>query len=206
VAAANGALIPVILGRAAGPTPVGVFRVGMFPVFVSDNASAPVRLVLYPEQARLSAEGEIAQIRRAIRNHTLAALGLCLPFAVAGWFALPWLLPLLYSHKFDDAITPARILLIAAVIRFSASWFKTLPAALGKPQVRAGLAMLELVLMVSLLVLLGGHGSTGAAIAFSTAAVVWSIAATISVHVVLRRAEAAAQSRPPAPAPPERMP
>jgi O-antigen/teichoic acid export membrane protein len=203
VAAANGALIPVLLGRAAGPTAVGLFRVGMFPVFFSDNATAPVRLVLYPEQARLSAQGNVAQLRRAIRSHTLAALALSLPAAVGLWFALPWLLPLIYSGQFDDAVAPARILLIAAVVRFAAAWFKTLPAALGKPQLRAALALLELVLMVSLLLLLGDQGSEGAAIAFSATAVCWGVAAIVSVHVVLRRAEAAGSSTAPV-APAER--
>jgi O-antigen/teichoic acid export membrane protein len=190
VAAANGALIPVILGRAAGPAEVGLFRVGSFPVFLSDNVSAPLRLVLYPEQARLSAKGDVAQIRRAIRSHTLAGFAVSLPFAIAAWFLLPWLLPLLYSDQFEGAVTTARILLIAAVVRFAASWFKTLPAALGKPQLRAALALLELGLMVSLLIILGDQGSEGAAIAFSAASIGWVTAAILSVRVVLARAEA----------------
>jgi len=194
VAAANRALIPVLLGRAAGPTAVGIFRVAMFPVFVSANASAPIRLALYPEQARLAAEDDLAQIRQAIRSHTLAALALSLPFAAAGWFALPWLLPLIYSERFDAAVLPARILLVAAVVHLSASWFKTLPAALGKPQLRTSLAVFELVVLISLLVLLGGQGSKGAAIALSAAALASAVAAYVGVHVVMRRAELASGS------------
>jgi O-antigen/teichoic acid export membrane protein len=195
VTAANAALIPVVLGRVAGPTTVGIFRVAMFPVFLADSASAPVRLVLYPEQARLAAEGDIAQLRRAIRSQMRAALALSIPFAVGAWFALPWLLPLLYSEQFADAVLSARILLIAAVVHLSVSWFKTLPAALGKPQLRTALALLELVLMISLLVLLGRSGSEGAAIAFSTASLVCGVAAVVSVKVVLRRAEATSETR-----------
>jgi O-antigen/teichoic acid export membrane protein len=195
VAAANGALIPVLLGRLAGPTAVGVFRIAMFPVFLADSVSGPIRLVLYPEQARLSAQGDLAQLRRAIRGHTLAALALSLPFAVAGWFALPWLLPLFFSDQFDAAVLPARILLIAAVVRFSGAWFKTLPAALGRPQLRTALAILELVVMILLLIVLGGHGSVGAAIAFTAASVVSRGAAVIGAHLVLRRAEEAAGTR-----------
>ena len=192
VAAASGALVPVLLGRLAGPAAVGVFRVSMFPVFVADNASGPIRLVLYPEQARLSAVGDHAQLRQAIRNHTLAALAVSIPVAVAGWFVLPWLLPLLYSDEFDGAVTPARILLIAAVARFSGAWFKTLPAALGKPQLRTALALFELGLMVALLIVLGGQGSTGAAIAFAATSVASRAAAIIAARIILRRAETAA--------------
>jgi len=192
VAAANGALIPLLLGRLSGPTAVGVFRVGMFPVFVADSASGPIRLVLYPEQARLSAQGDLRQIRHAIRSHTLAAFAVSLPLAVAGWFALPWLLPLLYSDQFDDAVLPARIMLVAAVARFSGAWFKTLPGALGKPQLRTALAVFELTLMISLLILLGEQGSKGAAIAFAATSVASRVAAIIGARVVLRRAETAA--------------
>jgi lipopolysaccharide exporter len=191
VAAANGALIPVVLGRVAGPTAVGLFRVGMFPVVVADGVSGPLRLVLYPEQARLAAHGDLGQIRRAIRSHTLAALALSVPVAVIAWFALPWLLPLIYSQRFEDAVLPARILLIAAVVRFSTSWFKTLPAALGKPQLRTGLAVLELALMIALLILLGDMGSKGAAIAFAATSVTSVAAAVVSVRVAMRRAAAA---------------
>jgi O-antigen/teichoic acid export membrane protein len=157
----------------------------MFPVVVADGVSGPVRLVLYPEQARLSAHGELAQIRRAIRNHTLSALALSLPVAIVAWFALPWLLPLLYSDDFDDAVVPARILLVAAVVRFSTSWFKTLPAALGKPQLRTALSLLELVLMLSLLIVLGDMGSKGAAIAFTVTSLVSVATALVSVRVAL---------------------
>jgi O-antigen/teichoic acid export membrane protein len=192
VAAASGALIPVLLGRLAGPTAVGVFRVSMFPVFIADNASGPIRLVLYPEQARLSAAGDHAQLRQAIRNHTLAALAVSLPVAVVGWFALPWLLPLLFSDAFDEAVLPARIMLIAAVVRFSGAWFKTLPAALGRPELRTALSLLELGVLVSLLIALGGRGSEGAAIAFTAASVVSRITAIIGARVILRRAETGA--------------
>jgi O-antigen/teichoic acid export membrane protein len=192
IAGASGSLIPLVLGRLSGPTAVGVFRVGLFPVFVADSASGPIRLALYPEQARLSAKGDLTQIRRAIRGHTLAALAVSLPVAVAGWFALPWLLPLLYSDQFDEAVLPARIMLIAAVARFSGAWFKTLPAALGKPQLRTALALFELGLMIALLILLGEQGSEGAAIAFAVTSVASRVAAVISARVVIRRAETAA--------------
>jgi O-antigen/teichoic acid export membrane protein len=195
VAAASGALVPVLLGRLAGPTAVGLFRAGMFPVFVADNASGPIRIVLYPEQARLSAQGDHAQLRQAIRKHTLAAFAVSVP--VAGWFALPWLLPLLYSDAFDDAVLPARVMLIAAVARFSGAWFKTLPPALGKPELRTALSLFELALMISLLIVLGGQGADGAAIAFAVTSVATRVAAIVTAGVVLRRAEAAERAAQP---------
>jgi lipopolysaccharide exporter len=191
VAAATGALVPIVLGRLAGPTAVGIFKVAMFPLALLGSASGPIRLVLYPEQARLSAEGDLAQIRRSIRVHMLAAFAVSAPFAVIAWFVLPWLLPLIYSDQFDDAVQPARILLLAAVAQLCTSWFKTLPAALGQPQLRTALTLLEFGLMIVLLVLLGSRGSEGAAVALSVTSVASFLAALIGIHVILRRVEAA---------------
>lgn len=194
VAAANGALVPVVLGRVAGPTAVGIFRVAMFPLFVVNSVSAPIRLVLFPEQARLAAHGELVELRNSVRTYTLACLAVGLPFAVAAWFVLPWLLPVIFSQKFDDAVLPARILLIAAVVHFCGAWFKTLPAAVGKPQIRTAVTIIELVMTISLLVALRGQGTKGAAIALSTASLISSIVAYGSIHALLRREASAVPS------------
>jgi O-antigen/teichoic acid export membrane protein len=196
VAAANSALLPVVLGRVGGPTAVGVFRVAMFPVLVVGTASGPIRLVLLPEQARLSAQGDIGELRGSIRTHMLAGAALGLPFVVAGWFAMPWLLPLVFSDKFASAVLPARILLVSAFLQFAGAWFKTLPAAVGKPQLRSALAVVELVLMLGLIVALGGQGAKGAAIALSVSSVVGTVLAVASINAVLRSAEAAAGATP----------
>jgi lipopolysaccharide exporter len=199
VTAAYGALIPVVLGRVGGSTAVGLFRVALFPVLLVDAASGPIRLVLLPEQARLSAEGDIEQLRGSIRAHVLAALAVGLPFVAAAWFALPWLLPFIFSAQFEDAILPARILLIVALVHLVGAWFKTLPAAIGKPQLRTALSAFELVLMLTLLVVLGDNGAEGAAIALSVSAVAASVLAFASVDVLLRSQRAALRSRAGAP-------
>jgi O-antigen/teichoic acid export membrane protein len=191
LAAAHGALIPVILGRLSGPTAVGLFRVAMFPVLVVDSVSGPLRLVLFPEQARLAAEGDLTQVRASIRVHTLAALAVGLPLAATAWFVLPWLIPLIFSAQFEEAVLPARILLVAAVAHFAGAWFKTLPAAVGKPQLRTMVALIELVLMIALLLALGDLGSEGAAIAYSAASLVAAVIGFAGVELVLRRARSA---------------
>jgi hypothetical protein len=171
----------------------GAFRVADFSrvKVLARSASGPIRLVLYPEQSPLAAVAALARNRRAIRAHTLAAFAVRVLLAVATWFALPWRLPLIYSEQFAEAVLPARIMLIVAVVQRYRSWFKTLPAALGKPQLRTSITVLELGLMSALLVLLGSRGSEGAAIALSVTSVVWFPAAIVGIHVTLRRAEAA---------------
>jgi O-antigen/teichoic acid export membrane protein len=187
--AIEGSLIPVMLGNLAGTSAVGVFRVATLPVVAADTASGPLRLLLLPEQARLAAEGRYGQLRRAMTGYTLLGLGIGVCGAIVGLIALPWLIPLLYTSKFDSAVLPAQILLITAVFHMSVAWGKTLPAAIGRPGVRTIISATMIGLTVTLLLVLGGEGSKGAAIAYSAATTVTAILVILTVHVVLKRAE-----------------
>ena len=169
VDAAGESLFPLILGNLAGPGAVGVFRAAMLPVLASGMLSQPLRSMLFPEQARLHAEGKLAELRRATRGYTLLALAVALPAAVIGWFALPSLIDLLFSSSFEDAVGAARILLIAAVVQFTLSWSKSFHAAVGRPHIRTLLAAVSMGLSLLLLLLLGDHGADGAAIAYTVA-------------------------------------
>lgn len=181
VQAISGTLVPILLARAAGPAAVGIFRVAMLPMIVAGNAAGPLRLAIFPEQARLVAQGRTAEIRRATRGYTLIALGVGSVGAVVGFVLLPWLIPLLYSSSFDAAVTPARILLIAAAARLTVGWRKNLLAAIGRPEIRSRLAMLYTVVVLSLMLVLADRGAEGAAIAVSSAVIatgaVWLIIA-----------------------------
>jgi O-antigen/teichoic acid export membrane protein len=187
-------LFPILLGALAGPTAVGLFRVALLPVFAAGVAAAPVRILLLPEQTRLAASARFETLWRSIRAHTLAGLAIGLPAATVGWFALEPLIPLLYSEEFRGAIDPSRILLIAAVAHLAFGWWKTLPTAVGRPELLTLVAGSSLVVTIALLAVLGGRGSDGAALAFSLAAVVTGIAWLILARVLLRRAQAAANS------------
>lgn len=185
-------LFPVLLGTLAGPAAVGLFRVAMFPVFLADVTSGPLRLLLLPEQTKLAAERRLGDLWRSIRVHTLAAFAIALPAAAVGFFALDWLIPLIYSDKFDAAVDPARILLLGAVCHLMFSWWKTLPAALGKPQIRSIVAGASLVVTLALLASLGSSGSEGAALAFSLAAVITGFPLLVVTHHLLLREDAKA--------------
>ena len=89
---------------------------------------------------------------------------------------MPWLIPFLYSSSFESAVTPARIMLIAAVFNLAFLWRKTLLAALGRPEVRTRLAALEVVVMLAVLLVLADRGAEGAAIAASAGAVAGGLA------------------------------
>jgi O-antigen/teichoic acid export membrane protein len=187
-------LIPIFLGSLAGPAAVGLFRVALLPVTAVAVMGAPIRMLLLPEQAKLAARNRFETLWRSIRVHTLVGVALGLPAAVVGWFALEAIIPLLYSEEFSGAVGASRILLIAAVAHLAFSWWKTLPTALGRPELRTVVAASSFLVTVALLAVLAGRGSEGAALAFSLAALVTGIAWLVLARVLLRRAQARARS------------
>ncbi len=186
VRAITGTLVPVLLARAAGPAAVGIFRVGMLPILVSQSLSSPIRLAIFPEQARLVATGQGRELRKAARGYTQIAVGLGLFGSVAAWFLLPWLIPLIYSSDYEAAVTPARIMLVAAVIQIALGWRKSMLAAIGRPEINTRLAILNVVVVVPLMVVLGDRGAEGAAIAVTAGVVATGLAWLIIAPRVLR--------------------
>ncbi len=207
--AAWSALIPVVLGRVAGPTTVGVFRVAMFPQFIATNLTGPFRLVMLPEQARIAARRDVARLRRLVRNQTLIGTAVATPLVIALYFALPWVITTLYGDRFAGAITAARILLIAIYGNFAFVWYGTFSGAIGRPGLRTSIAVFDLFLLGGLLALLGASGPEGAAIAWAIMVVVSSFVTMFAVFWQLDRVErdnereialeAAAAAEPPAP-------
>jgi O-antigen/teichoic acid export membrane protein len=106
---------------------------------------------------------------------------------VVGWFALETLIPLLYSDAFRGAIDASRILLVAAVAQLAGSWWKTLPTALGRPELRTVIAASSFALTIALLILFADRESEGAALAYSLAAVLTTAAWFALARPLLRR-------------------
>ena len=185
VASAGAGIVPVILSRTAGVDQAAILVVAMLPVTIVLVGSTPLRIMLLPEQARLWATGAVASLRLVLDQYVAVALGLGLIGSIAGWFLLPVLIPALYSDRYEVAVGPARILLIAAIARLATVWSKNFPAAIGKPQLRTWMAGLELAAVLGLLALLASQGAEGAAWALSISyggiSVLWFVVS----HVLL---------------------
>jgi O-antigen/teichoic acid export membrane protein len=197
------AVVPILLGALAGPVAAGVFNVALLPITVVLTALIPVRLMLLPEQAKLAAQHDIAALRQTVRGFTRIGFLVAVPGAIAGFFLLPVIIPLLFSSKFDDAVEPARIMLVAAVFQFAiGSWSKLLPVAIGRPRLRSVMSGAYMAVSVGLTAILAGSlEETGAAIATTVAATTISIAWLFLAERVLRQESA----RTPQPADPDRM-
>jgi O-antigen/teichoic acid export membrane protein len=161
--AARLGIVSIILGRAAGPTQVGILHVATFPVTLAGVVSAPIRMTMYPEQARLAAERRPHLLWRSIRDYTLLSLAVGVAGGVVGWFLLPWLLPTLYGEEFVSAIAPGRVMLLAGVATLAVAWSKPLPAAIGRPALRTVVSIGELAATAVLMVVLARYGAIGAA-------------------------------------------
>lgn len=183
--AVKGALVEVVLGRRAGTAAVGTFNVAMLPVTAVNVLSAPVRTVLLPEQSRLAAAGDVEGLRRTVRAYTALGLGLGVVGVVVGWVALPWLLPTLYSREFENAVGPARLLLPMAVVYLALGWSKTFPAAIGRPQLRTRLTLLDLAVTVAVVIPLASRGASGAATALSVSSLLVGLAWWVSARRLL---------------------
>src|SRR4051812_28688831 len=101
----------VVLGRAAGPFAVGLLTVGMLPITLATVASAPIRLMTFPEQARLAARGRFDLLWASIRLYTGVGLAAGTVAAVIGYAVLPMVFRLLYPDDYAAGVTVARILL-----------------------------------------------------------------------------------------------
>ena len=170
-------LVPLVLGVVSGTTQVGLFRIAQTPQTGFAAASSPARLVLMTEQTRDWEKGERRGILTGIRRYTRWA-GVLMLVAVPVFFvAMPWLVELVFGSEYDDAVTAARVVLLAAAIHFTLGWTKSLPVTIGRPRLRIWTHGLETLVAIPLVAVLGAEwGATGAAIAVLVSTLVFAAA------------------------------
>ena len=151
VSALHQTLFQVLLGRLGGVEAVGIFKVALLPVTIADTLSSPIRMIVLPQQARLAAQDRYRELRRAMTMYTVFGLAASAAGCVIGWFALPYLIPFVYGDSFDSAVTPARILMIAAVSHFAFGWCGTFHPAIGRPELRTFFSSIVAVISLGML-------------------------------------------------------
>jgi O-antigen/teichoic acid export membrane protein len=187
VLAGRGALVPVVFGRVAGVQALGLFSAGMLPVSAASVATGGLRMSLFPEQARMSAQGDWSGLRRSVRGHVRIGFAFGILGAAIGYVLLPWLISTLYTPAFSGSVAPARILLIVAVLYLALGWTKTLPAATGRPGLRTAVAGVDLGVSVLLIWALASYGAVGAATAVSVSTTLLAVAWWFVLHSILNR-------------------
>ena len=160
------AIAPILLGIAAGPTQVGLFRIAQAPQSGFAAASSPVRLILLTEQTRDWERGDEARVLAGVRRYTLLAIPLMLVVVPTFFWLMPDLIRLVFGARYLLATDAARLILVAAGIQLAIGWTKSLPIAIGRPNLRLVTHGIETAVLLPLVVVLGLEwGATGAAAA-----------------------------------------
>jgi O-antigen/teichoic acid export membrane protein len=175
IVSASDSVIQIVLGRASGTTAVALFRVARLPEMVGGLASAPIRLVMFSENAKSVARGRIDELERMLYRWSAVSLAVAVPAAIAGWFILPPLIKGLYGEEFADAATAARILLVTAVLLFAFPWMRNFAAVIGRPQIASALAAVLLIVALPITAIYAEHGQDAAAAGVSSGVVAMTV-------------------------------
>ena len=166
VVSARGTLAPMILGVVAGPTQVGLLRIAQAPQSGFAAASSPVRLILLTEQTRDWEHGRSERVFTGVRRYMGGAFAIAIVSVPVFLLLMPWLVDVVFGDEYADAVTAARIILLAAAVQLVVGWAKSFPTTIGRPELRILAHGIEAAVLLPLVALLGARwGVTGAAVA-----------------------------------------
>jgi len=169
--------VPVVLGIVSSTAQVALFRIAQTPQTGLAAVSAPARLVLLTEQTRDWERGRRQSVFEGVRKYTFGAGALMLVAVPVFFFAMPFLVRVVFGEQYEGAVTASRIILLAAAIQFAIGWTKSLPVTVGQPRLRIVTHGLETIVIVPLVALLGAQwGVTGAAVAVLASTLVFAAA------------------------------
>jgi O-antigen/teichoic acid export membrane protein len=134
-------------------------------------------MILVTEQTRDWERGSREAVLRGVRRYSLAAALLMLvvvpPLA---WF-MPDIIRIVFKPRNLGAVDAARLILVAAAVQFVVGWSKSLPVAVGRPNLRIWTHGAEALVLLPLVVAFGAlWGATGAAVAVLVSSVVFALA------------------------------
>jgi O-antigen/teichoic acid export membrane protein len=175
----------IILNVFAGPAVLGVYAIASKFAELLKIPGMALTYVLYPQFARDGKAAAIARARRLIPRVALLLGGLSLPLlATAGW-----IIPAVYGSQFDDAVAPARIIIVGLALDGVAGVITGLFYGIGRPGLNSWAMGAGLVVTVALdLLLIPGLGASGAAVASAVAYLAAALALVVFFSSV-RRAE-----------------
>ena len=189
-------LVPLVLGVVSGPTQVGLFSIAQTPQTGLAAASSPARLMLMTEQTRDWEKGERESVLAGIRIYTKWAGALMVVAVPVFFVAMPRLVRVVFGAEYEDAVTAARIVLLAAAIQFALGWTKSLPVTVGRPRLRIVTHGLEALVAIPLAAALGAEwGATGAAIAVLVSTLAFALAWAVVVSRLREEVHAAERVR-----------
>jgi len=156
-----------LIGAIAPFKQAAYFRNAQAPLTALSAISSPARLVLLAEQTADYERGHRDRVRRLLWRYILFSTVVMLVVVPVGWFLMPWAMEIAYNKDFRRHATEAgRIVLFVGALQFISGFSKTLPVALGRPNLRVTSHAIEVAVFIPLLVVFGHYwGATGGALA-----------------------------------------
>jgi len=150
----------IVVSFFLGTEPLGLFSVGAIEIpFVSVLVST-VYGVVSPKLNELDHKGDLAGFRRMVRNVLSFNAKLIWPFAIYLFVFAGRLMPLLFTHEYDQSVLPFRLYLLLMPLRIFL--FGIILVSLGRPRIvlyaAAGSLVVNMVLNVVLVTTIGFAG------------------------------------------------
>ncbi len=194
---ARGTLGTTLVPTVAPIADAGYFTVAQAPQTGLDVAPSPARLVMLTEQTRDFEAGRHDRVFDMLLRYIKITAVMMVVAVPLFWWLMPFLLGLFYGHTFRmHATSAARLVLLAAALRFVWGWAKSFPVSIGRPGLRVIVQSIEIAVFVPLLLVFASRwGATGAAGAMLVSTAVFSAIWTVvivRIHGEHRAAQVAA--------------
>ena len=138
--------------------------------------------MLLTDQTHAWEKGNRQGVLAGVRTYTVVAAALMVVAVPIAFWAMPWLVEVVFGAEYLGAVDAARIILVAAAIQFALGWSKSLPVTVGRPRLRIVTHGLEALVVIPLVAVLGNEwGATGAAVAVLIATVVFAAAWAVAI-------------------------
>ncbi len=163
----------LVLALFATPAAVGLYDIARSLTAQIRELAGPLQMSVFPEMARLAAEGAHDALRRLQRQITIALAAAVVPVCVVGTVAAPVLVPLLFGPAFEGAVVLFQIL-IWHLLWLPTVWIPSYLLVRGRAGTLTALLWLDALLFsVLLLALVPRFGALGAAWAWTARQLIW---------------------------------
>ena len=163
----------LVLALFATPGAVGLYDLARSLSAQVRELAGPLQMSVFPEMARLAAEGAHEALRRLQRQITIVLAAAVVPVCVVGTVAAPLFVPLLFGPAFEGAVILFQIL-IWHLLWLPTAWILPSLLFLLRAGTLTALLWLEALLFsVLLIALVPRFGALGAACAWTARQLIW---------------------------------
>jgi O-antigen/teichoic acid export membrane protein len=178
----------LLLGFLRGPLEVGVFKIGMAGAIAVGQLAAPAWNAALPRISRLWNAGSMDELRRLVREGSVAAL---VVMTVAGVVVVVFRRPILElfgGHAATAAGTVLSLAVASQVVNGILFWNDSVLLAAGRAKLAMSLYLPAVMVMLALVLVLGErYGAEGAAGAVLASALLTNVGLTFSAVRMLYR-------------------